>query len=247
MPSQELEQTLILIKPDALKNSLTGYLLSQLSEFHTGLHFAGTKVLQVHQMLASEHYAEHTEKVFFPALLEYITGKDHYPEEIWKQRVIAIVYQGLDAVKKIRHIAGPTNPLNAREERPGCIRALGTIFPIKNEKGELIGERLDNLIHASATPEEAEREVKLWFKPNEIPPAMHAYETSICDEFYYYKDKTLYTNREKDSICVLAPEDMAWTSDLEALKQISEKKDASQSLESIVAKYLINENRIVNH
>lgn len=66
MLSKELEQTLVLIKPDALKNSLTGYVLSFLSEVHTGLRFAGAKVVHVHKLLAEEHYAEHRGKVFFP-------------------------------------------------------------------------------------------------------------------------------------------------------------------------------------
>ena len=50
------EQTLVLIKPDALINSLTGYLLSTLSEFHSGLRFAGAKIVRVHRMLAEEQY-----------------------------------------------------------------------------------------------------------------------------------------------------------------------------------------------
>ena len=69
MNKSELEQTLVLLKPDALKNSLTGYLLSQLSEFHTGLHFSATKIVHVSKMLAEEHYAEHRGKVF-----RYIPG-----------------------------------------------------------------------------------------------------------------------------------------------------------------------------
>src|SRR5512143_3678428 len=110
MPAKEFDQTLVLIKPDALKNSLTGYVLSQLSEFHTGLRFAALKVVHVTRMLAAEHYAEHRGKVFYDSLIEYITGNIHYPGEPDKQRVIAIVYQGNDAIKKLREIAGPTNP-----------------------------------------------------------------------------------------------------------------------------------------
>ena len=243
MDKRELEQTLVLLKPDALKNSLTGYLLSQLSEFHTGLHFSAAKVLHVHKMLAEEHYSEHREKAFFPALLEYITGAVHYAKEPWKQRVIAIVYQGTDAVKKIRAIAGPTNPHVARDEKPGCIRALGTVVTIKDETGKVIGDRLDNLIHASASIEEGEREIKLWFKPNEIPPLMQSFETEMSDSFYYYKDHKLYTDRQADSICILAPQDMAWKSDLETLRNIADGKPAADTLETVVAKYLINENR----
>ena len=94
MRTEKIEQTLVLIKPDALKNSLTGYVLSQLSEFHTGLRFAGAKIVHVSRMLAEEHYAEHRGKVFYPSLIEYIMGLLHYPDEPNGRRVIALVYQG---------------------------------------------------------------------------------------------------------------------------------------------------------
>lgn len=243
MYNKELEQTLVLIKPDALKNSLTGYVLSQLSEFHSGLRFAGLKVVHVSNMLADEHYFEHRGKVFFPSLLEYIMGNLHYPNDPEKHRVIAIVYQGPDAVKKIRGIAGPTNPHVARDEKPGCIRALGTVVPLKDDKGNVVGERMDNLIHASATDSEAEREIKLWFKPNDIPPLMHGYETEVSDAYYYFKEGRLYTAHEPGSVCFLALGDVAWRSDLEALRLIAKGLKAPCSLETVVAKYLINDKR----
>jgi nucleoside-diphosphate kinase len=243
MDNKEFEQTLVLIKPDALKNSLTGYVLSQLSEFHTSLRFAGSKIVNVGKMLAEEHYVEHREKVFFPPLLEYIMGRLHYPGEPWKQRVIALVYQGPNAVKKIRDIAGPTNPHNARDERPGCIRALGTVVPIKDAEGNVVGERMDNLIHASATDDEAEREIKLWFKPNDIPPSMHAYPTKVSEDHFYIKNNKLYNSHEKGSICILTPGDIAWQSDLEILQLLQQGKPAPDSLEAVAAKYLINDNR----
>ena len=178
MESNTQEQTLVLIKPDALKNSLTGYVLSLLSEFHSGLRFAGAKIVRVHRMLAEEHYAEHRGKIFYPPLLDYIMGLAHYPDEPHRRRVIALVYRGPDAVQKIRDLVGPTNPHVAREKKPGCIRALGTIVPLKDAPGNVVGERMDNLIHASATNAEAEREIKLWFRPNDIPPAMRALSRS---------------------------------------------------------------------
>ena len=241
MENKELDQTLVLIKPDALKNSLTGYVLSQLSEFHTGLRFAGTKVIYVNPMLAEEHYAEHRGKVFFPALLDYIMGKLHYPSEPEKQRVIAIVYQGPDAVKKVREICGPTNPHVAREQKPGCIRSLGTLVPLRNAQGETIGERMDNLIHASANPEEAEREIKLWFKPNDIPPFMRAYPTRESQETFYLKDKRLSRRHIAGSVCILAPGDIAWESDLQALRLHAEGAASPVPLNTVVAKYLTNE------
>jgi nucleoside-diphosphate kinase len=241
--SKDQEQTLVLIKPDALKNSLTGYVLSLLSEFHTGLFFAAAKTVHVHKMLAEEHYAEHRGKAFFPSLLEYIMGNLHLPEVEGKRRVIALVYQGPDAVKKIRDLAGPTNPLVAREKKPGCIRSLGTLVQLKNEKGEIIGDRMDNLIHASATDPEAEREIKLWFKPNDIPPAMQSYETETSDEHYYYHNNKLFTEYQKGSACLLAPGDTAWKSDLLALRQIVKGETPVCPLASVAAKYLINEVR----
>lgn len=241
MNDKEREQTLILIKPDALKNSLTGYVLSQLSQFHTGLHFAGAKIIHVSKMLANEHYIEHVGKFFFPSLIDMITGKLHYPDKPWKQRVIALVYQGPDAVHKTRDIAGPTNPHIARDKKPGCIRSMGTVVPIKDNKGNVIGERMDNLIHASATVDEAEREVKLWFKPNDIPPSMHTYPVEICSDFFFLKDNKLSLEHEPGSFCFLAPGASVWKSDLEALHQLKQGLTASCSLESVVAKYLINE------
>jgi nucleoside-diphosphate kinase len=240
MPTKSLEQTLVLIKPDAMKNSLTGYILSVLSEFHTGLRFAALKIVDVNRILAEEHYAEHKGKAFFPSLLEYITGQIHYPNDAWKRRVVAIVYQGEDAIQTIRKIAGNTNPHIARDEKPGCIRALGTVVAIKDAAGNIISDRLDNLIHASANKEDAEREIKLWFKPNDIPPLMQPYPAIVSKEYYYFKDGKLLLSYEPDSICFIAPGDIVWKTDHESLLALSKDKPAKTSLESIVAKYLIN-------
>ncbi len=240
MDKKELEQTLVLIKPDALKNSVTGFILSQLSEFHTGSRFAASKIVNVHRLLAEEHYAEHRGKPFYPALLDYIMGVLHYPDQPWKRRVIAIVYLGPNAVKAFRDIAGPTNPHKARDERPGCLRALGTIVPIMDAEGNKIDDRMDNLIHASANQEDAEREIKLWFIPHDIPPLMRAYDTEICQTHYYYKDDRIYNTYEPDSVIILAPGDVAWKSDLDILKAQTPGEPSQGDLAKVVAKYLIN-------
>ena len=242
MDQHQLEQTLVLIKPDALKNSVTGFILSQLSEFHTGSRFAATKIVNVHRLLAEEHYAEHRGKAFYAALLDYITGALHYPTEPWKRRVIAIVYQGPNVLKTVRTMAGPTNPHKARDERPGCLRALGTVVPIMDPKGNKIDDRMDNLIHASANHEDAEREIKLWFIPHDIPPLMRGYPTEVCQRHYYYKDDRLYNTYEPKSIFLLAPGDVAWKSDLEILRQQTSGEPSDGKLGKVVAKYLINRN-----
>jgi nucleoside-diphosphate kinase len=240
MNTRPLQQTLVLIKPDALKNSLTGYVLSQLSEFHTGLRFAATKIVNVSKMLAEEHYAEHCGKIFYPSLLDYIRGRIHYSDQPGKRRVIAIVYHGPDAIEEIRELAGPTNPQVAREEKPGCIRAMGTTAPLKDAAGNEIGQRMDNLIHASAKDDEAEREIKLWFKPEDIPPLMRVYSTGACDEFYYFKGNKVFVTDEPDSICFLVPGNIAWKSDLETLRRLLKGSPTACSLKAVVAKYLIN-------
>jgi len=237
MKNESNEQTLVLIKPDALKNSLTGYVMSQLSEFHTGLRFAGAKIVQVSPMLAEEHYAEHQGKIFFPSLIEYITGVIHYPGEPWKRRVKAFVFQGPDAVKLVRTICGPTNPHEARDKNPGCIRALGTVVALKDDAGNVVGQRMDNLIHASANDIDAEREIKLWFKPSDIPPAMRAYPTEVSSDHFYINDGKLSNSYIPGSICLFAPGDVVWKSDIDALRQ----GGSSQiSIAAVAAKYLIN-------
>jgi nucleoside-diphosphate kinase len=238
---KDLEQTLVLIKPDALKNSLTGYVLSQLSEFHTGLRFAGAKIVHVSTMLASEHYAEHRGKFFYPSLLEYIQGKLHYPNDPWRRRVIAVVYQGPKAIAKVREISGPTDPHVAREKQPGCIRSLGTIEQVKDAQGKVLGNRMDNLIHASANPADAEREIKLWFRPADIPPAMHPYPTAVSGEHFYFRDGKLFADYASGRVCVVAPGDLTWKTDLEALQLILRGKTSPLPVEAIVAKHLINE------
>jgi len=240
MIKQNLESSLVLIKPDALKNSLTGYILSQFSEFHTGLRFAALKVVSVNLALAEEHYAEHKGKFFYPSLLEYIRGYLHYPDNPSKRRVIAIVYQGVNAIKTIRDICGNTNPHKARLERPGCIRALGTVVPLYDENGKFIGERTDNLIHASANPEDAEREIKLWFLPTDIPPSMRSFPTETSEEYFYYKNNRILSRRAPESYCFIAPGDIVWKSDMKVLRQLLKGKKTDVSVNAVIAKYLIN-------
>ena len=241
MPANDLEQTLVLIKPDALKLSLTGYILSQFSEFHTGLYFAGCKIVQVSRMLAEQHYLEHQGKFFYPSLIEYITGRIHYPTTPERRRVIAIVYAGPDAVKKARAITGPTNPHEGRERAPGTIRTLGTVVPVKDAAGNVVGSRMDNLVHASSSDADAGREIRLWFKPNDLMPYMRAYPTETCDTHYYFLNGKLFTTYEPGSTCLCAPGDTAWASDLEALRLLFKGAPAACALDAVVAKYLINE------
>ncbi|MCX5667537.1 MAG: nucleoside-diphosphate kinase [Candidatus Omnitrophica bacterium] len=143
------QATLVLIKPDGLKKSLTGNILTRLSE--TKLDIVGARIVKVSRELAQKHYVMLKDKPFFEDLLKYLMGEYH------KKKVMALVYYGEDAIQKVRNICGATNP---EEADPVSIRgAYGRI----TTKGVY-----ENAIHASANPEEAEREIKLWFAPDEI-------------------------------------------------------------------------------
>lgn len=152
MPNSNIQQVLVIIKPDGLKKSLTGNILSKLSE--AKLVIIGAKVVRVSRELAEEHYKQLKDKPFFEELVKYIQGTLH--GEAYN-RVLALVYQGGDAIQKLRLIAGSTNP---EEADPVSIRgSYGRI----TTKGVY-----ENVIHCSSDPAEAEREIKLWFNPSEI-------------------------------------------------------------------------------
>ncbi len=145
-----VEQTLVIIKPDGLVKSLTGNILTRLSE--AKLIIVGAKVVRVSRELAEKHYEPLKDKPFFEELIQYIMGELHKT-----YRVVAFVYEGEDAIKKVRDIVGDTNPENAN---PVTIRgAYGRITTTGV---------FENVVHASSSPEDAEKEIKLWFEPQEL-------------------------------------------------------------------------------
>ena len=144
-----VEPTLVIIKPDGLQKSLTGNVLTRLSE--TKLVIIGTKIKSVSRELAEEHYCHMKDKPFFEEIVKYLMGHYH------TNRVMAIVYYGEDAIQKVRKNCGATNP---EEAEPGTIRgSFGRI----TTKGVY-----ENVIHASGNKQDVEREIKLWFEPEEI-------------------------------------------------------------------------------
>ncbi|MEK6732230.1 MAG: nucleoside-diphosphate kinase [Candidatus Omnitrophota bacterium] len=144
------QQTLILIKPDGLKKSLTGNILTRLSE--TKLEIVAAKMVRVPRELAVEHYKHMKDKPFFEELVQYIQGTLHD-----RKKVMAMVYWGEDAITKVRQIAGSTNP---EEADPTTIRG---------SYGRITTKGLyENVLHTSSNESEAEREIKLWFQPDDI-------------------------------------------------------------------------------
>jgi len=142
--------TLIIVKPDAIQRRLMGIALSRLEPL--GLEIIGAKVVRVSQELAEEHYRHIREKPFFRETVDHLRGKLH-----GVNYVVAFVLWGEDAVERVRQVTGATNPEKAH---PQSIRgALG-----RNTSTGL----MENVIHASSDPTEALREIRLWFRPEEL-------------------------------------------------------------------------------
>ena len=148
----KIQQTLVIIKPDAIKKSLTGNVLSRLSE--AKLEIIGAKVVKPSKEIVEKHYGHLKEKAFFKDLVNYLMGKPYGKSY---ERVLALVYQGEDAIAKVRKLAGATNPEEA--DSTSIRGAYGRI----TTKGIF-----ENVLHASGTEPEAEAEIKLWFRPEEI-------------------------------------------------------------------------------
>jgi len=131
-----MEKTLVLIKPDAFGKNHTGEILKIYED--AGLKIVAAKVMQMDKKIAVIHYAEHVEKPFYPELVEFMTSAP----------LMALVLGGENAISKVREINGATNPAKAAE---GTIRKLFAESVTKNA------------VHASDSPENAAREIKIFF------------------------------------------------------------------------------------
>jgi nucleoside-diphosphate kinase len=136
-----MERSLVLIKPDAIQRGLAGEIISRLEK--KGLKIVAMKMLHMDKKLAQRHYAIHKGKAFFDDLVSFITSSP----------LIAIVFQGKNAVEIIRQMMGETDPAKA---------SSGTI---RGDFGIDIGH---NLIHGSDSLENASKEIDLFFSAEEI-------------------------------------------------------------------------------
>ena len=136
-----MERTLVILKPDAVQRGLIGEILHRLER--RGLRLAALKFAPISRETAARHYAEHEGKPFYAGLLEYITTGP----------VVLAVFEGKNAVSIVRTTMGVTNPATAA---PGTIR------------GDLAIETGRNLIHGSATLDDAAREIGLFFPAEEV-------------------------------------------------------------------------------
>jgi len=136
-----VERTLVLIKPDAVQRGLAFEVLARFER--RGLRVIGLKMMRVAEALAAQHYAEHRGKPFYAGLIDYITSAP----------IVAAVFEGPNAVKVVRATMGATNPAEAA---PGTIR------------GDYALELGRNIVHGSDGPESAQREIALFFEPDEL-------------------------------------------------------------------------------
>jgi nucleoside-diphosphate kinase len=136
-----MERTFVMFKPDCIERGLIGRIFSRFEE--KGLRLVALKMLRVTPALAKQHYAEHVEKPFYPSLEEFITAAP----------VVGAVFQGPEVIRVVREMLGATSGLKA---------AAGTI------RGDYSSSRQMNLVHASDSPESAQREIGIYFKADEL-------------------------------------------------------------------------------
>jgi nucleoside-diphosphate kinase len=136
-----MQRTLIIFKPDCVQRRLVGSILARFEA--KGLRIAALKLLQVDRALGEKHYAEHKGKPFFEGLISFITGGP----------VIVGVLEGNEAIAVIRSLLGATS---------GVAAAPGTV------RGDFSISKQNNLIHGSDSEESAQREIALWFRPEEL-------------------------------------------------------------------------------
>ena len=151
------EKTCVLIKPDAVQRGLIGKIIERFEQ--KGLKIVGLKMISVDDVLLSEHYSHLVDKPFFEGIKEFMKSSP----------LIAIALEGLDAVKAVRLIAGITK---AREADAGTIR------------GDFAMGMQANVIHASDSQENADKEIKRFFNKDEI------FQYGRCDFQVVYNGET---------------------------------------------------------
>jgi len=149
-----MERTLILVKPDGVQRALAGEIIARFER--RGLKLIGMKFIQMSTKLAEQHYADHKGKVFYSSLVEYITSGP----------VVAMAWEGKDAINAARNTIGATNPAAA---------AAGTI------RGDLGMEIGRNLVHGSDEPQNGIKEVTLFFAEEELVNWERVTDVWICE------------------------------------------------------------------
>ena len=154
------ERTFVAIKPDGVKRGIIGRIIERFED--KGFKIVAMKLLQVTPELAAKHYAEHEGKPFYKRLVHYITSGP----------IVAMVIEGYDAVESVRHIVGATSPIKAD---------VGTI------RADFAQIMEYNVVHASDSIDSANREISIYFKPEEIYDNWQ----SMLESLVYEEERTL--------------------------------------------------------
>ncbi|MFC1648560.1 nucleoside-diphosphate kinase [Nanoarchaeota archaeon] len=158
-----IERTLVLMKPDAVRRGLTGEILTRFER--AGLKVVGMKMVWADRNFLKKHYDAHVDKKFYKSLENYIVNGP----------VVAAVIEGVEVIGVVRKMCGDTEPKKAL---PGTIRGDFTHHSYGHVDPK--GTAIKNVIHASGSKQEAEKEVKLWFDKDEL----HTYSRADEDEHY---------------------------------------------------------------
>lgn len=148
------ERTFLMVKPDGVQRGLVGEVISRME--NKGLKLVSMKMMHISSDLAARHYGEHKGKPFYDGLIEFITSAP----------VVAMIWEGDDAVEMSRALIGATDP---RKAAPGTIRGDLAVFTGKN------------IVHGSDSLESADREIGLFFNDNEFYSYKLAQEDSLYD------------------------------------------------------------------
>ena len=150
-----MEQTLVLLKPDAIDRGLIGEIITRFER--AGLKISGLKMIQAQKAHAEKHYTEDLAK----RRGQHV--RDLMIEMITSGPIVAIVLEGVEAVDNVRKMVGTTEPKSAA---PGTIRGDYSHVSFKHADSKKMG--VYNLIHASGSVEEAPQEIAVWFTPEEL-------------------------------------------------------------------------------
>ena len=246
MKLKKTQQTLVLIKPDTLLYSLTGFIIERISAVLNPV-IAAAKVVRITRELAEAHYVNIKDKPYFEMTIKYIMGELHYPTQPDKRRVMAITYEAPGIVNGIKKYFGPTKPKDckvlAKTQGIITLRSQLSYTDYSVEQEELI----DNAVHASENTKEAEREIKLWFEPGDFP-AQHRFFPYVesSEHFYFVSDASsrhgfkILPTYQDGSKCIIAPGNLVWKSDYQdILAYRNGKGNPSQPLKNVIAKYAL--------
>ena len=151
-----IERSLVIVKPDGVERGLVGEIIRRFE--NTGLKIVGMKMEWIDRKFAEQHYKEHKSKPFFKEVVDFIT----------EGPVVAFAVEGVHAVDNARRLVGVTSP---HEAAPGTIR--GDFAHLSMAYASKKGQGGKNIIHASGSKKEADDEIKLWFRKEDL----HSYKT----------------------------------------------------------------------